>query len=158
MVADRRAGTGRPLQTEPALEAVRADLLPRVTLVTPNIAELARLTGSPPPRTDPEVDRAARRLLDTGPQWVLVTGGHRPGRFCRDRLHGPRGSGDARWYRAPRVETPHGHGTGCTLSSAIAARLALGDGFRTRWRRPRVTSQARLPRRASFVWDTVRVP
>ena len=85
------------------------------------------LTGSPPARTDAEVDRAARRLLDAGPEWVLVTGGHRPGRFCRDRLHGPRGSGGARWYRALRVETRHGHGTGCTLSSAIAARLALGD-------------------------------
>ena len=121
------ASTGRTLQAEPALEAVRADLLPRVTVVTPNVAELARLTGSPPPRTDSEIDRAARRLLDAGPQWVLVTGGHRPGRFSRDRLHGPRGSGDARWYRAPRVETRHGHGTGCTLSSAIAARLALGD-------------------------------
>lgn len=122
------ASTGRALQNEPALDAVGAVLLPRVTVVTPNVIELARLTGSPPPRTDAEVDRAARRLLDAGPGWVLVTGGHRPGPFCRDRLHGPRGSGDARWYRAPRVETPHGHGTGCTLSSAIAARLALGDG------------------------------
>ena len=121
------ASTGRPLQAESSLEAVRADLLPRVTVVTPNVAELAGLTGSPPPRTDSEVDRAARQLLDAGPEWVLVTGGHRPGRFCRDRLHGPRGSGGARWYRALRVETRHGHGTGCTLSSAIAARIALGD-------------------------------
>jgi hydroxymethylpyrimidine/phosphomethylpyrimidine kinase len=122
------ASTGRSLQAVSALDAVRAALLPRVTVVTPNVDELARLTGSPPPRTDPEVDRAARLLLDTGAGWVLVTGGHRPGRFSRDRLHGPRGSGLARWYRARRVATRHGHGTGCTLSSAIAARLALGDG------------------------------
>ena len=122
------ASTGRPLQAVSALDAVRAALLPRVTVVTPNVDELARLTGSPPPRTDPEVDRAARLLLDTGAGWVLVTGGHRPGPLCRDRLHGPRGSGLARWYRARRVATRHGHGTGCTLSSAIAARLALGDG------------------------------
>ena len=122
------ASTGRSLQAESALDAVRALLLPRVTVVTPNVFELARLTGSAPLRTDSEVDRAARRLLDAGPGWVLVTGGHRPGPFCRDRLHGPRGSRGARWYRAPRVETRHGHGTGCTLSSAIAARLALGDG------------------------------
>ena len=122
------ASTGRSLQTASALDAARSELLPRVTVVTPNLAELARLTGSPPPGADPEVDRAARRLLDTGPGWVLVTGGHRPGRSSRDRLHGPRGSGRARWYRAPRLETRHGHGTGCTLSSAIAARLALGDG------------------------------
>lgn len=122
------ASTGRSLQAVSALDAVRGELLPRVTVVTPNVAELARLTGSPPSGTDPEVDRAARRLLDAGPGWVLVTGGHRPGRFSRDRLHGPRGSGRARWYRAPRLETRHGHGTGCTLSSAITARLALGDG------------------------------
>ena len=121
------ASAGGSLQAESALEAVRAALLPRSTVVTPNVVELARLTGAAPPRTDSEVDRAARRLLDAGPKWVLVTGGHRPGPFCRDRLHGPRGSGGARWYRAPRVETRHGHGTGCTLSSAIAARLALGD-------------------------------
>ena len=122
------ASTGRPLQAETVPDVVRAVLLPKVTVVTPNIVELARLTGSTPPRTDSEVDRAARRLLATGPEWVLATGGHRRELFCRDRLHGPRGSGRARWYRAPRVETRHGHGTGCTLSSAIAARLALGDG------------------------------
>ena len=122
------ASTGRSLQADSALDAVREELLARVTVVTPNVAELARLTGLPPPVTDVEVDRAARRLLDAGPGWVLVTGGHRPGRFSRDRLHGPRGSGRARWYRAPRLETRHGHGTGCTLSSAIAARIALGDG------------------------------
>ena len=122
------ASTGGSLQAESALDAVRAVLLPRVTVVTPNVFELARLTGSAPLRTDSEVDRAARRMMDGGPKWVLVTGGDRPGSFCRDRLHGPGGSGGARWYRAPRVETRHGHGTGCTLSSAIAARLALGDG------------------------------
>lgn len=131
------ASTGRPLQAASALDAVRGELLPRVTVATPNLAELARLTGLPPPAADPdsdagtpsdaELDRAARRLRDAGPRWVLVTGGHRPGPFSRDRLHGPRGSGRARWYRAPRLDTRHGHGTGCTLSSAIAARLALGD-------------------------------
>ena len=122
------ASTGRSLQADSALDAVREELLARVTVVTPNVAELARLTGLPPPVTDVEVDRAARRLLDAGPGWVLATGGHRPGRFSRDRLHGPGGSGRARWYRSPRLETRHGHGTGCTLSSAIAARIALGDG------------------------------
>ena len=122
------ASTGRSLQPDSALAAVRDVLLPRVTVVTPNFAELARLTESPPARTDDELDRAARQLLDAGPGWVLATGGDRPGRYSRDRLHGPRGSGLARWYRAPRITTRHGHGTGCTLSSAIAARLARGDG------------------------------
>ena len=121
------ASTGRSLLPDSALEAVRSALLPRVTVVTPNVAELARLTGSPSVHGDAGIDRAARGLREAGPRWVLTTGGDRPGRFSRDRLHGPRGTGIARWYRAPRIETRHGHGTGCTLSSAIAARLALGD-------------------------------
>ena len=121
------ASTGRSLQHDSALGTVRTALLPRVTVITPNVGELSRLTGSPAPRGDADLDRAARRLLDAGPAWVLVTGGHLPGRFSRDRLHGPRGSALAKWYRAPRLATRHGHGTGCTLSSAIAARLALGD-------------------------------
>ncbi|MCY4452250.1 MAG: bifunctional hydroxymethylpyrimidine kinase/phosphomethylpyrimidine kinase [Immundisolibacterales bacterium] len=125
------ASTGRSLHSDSALAAVRNVLLARVTVVTPNVAELVRLTGMLPVRTDDDLDRAARRLLDAGPEWVLVTGGDRPGRFSRDRLHGPRGSGTARWYRARRIATRHGHGTGCTLSSAIAARLARGDAVPT---------------------------
>ena len=125
------ASTGRPLQNAPARQAVVAALLPRVTVVTPNAEELGHLTGMPPPCGDAALDRAARRLLDAGPAWVLATGGDRPGTESRDRLHGPSGeaAGPARakWYRAARVSTRHGHGTGCTLSSAIAARLALGD-------------------------------
>ena len=121
------ASTGRALAPDSALDAVRTTLLPGVTVVTPNVGELARLTATPEAAGDAGIDRAARGLLEAGPRWVLVTGGDRPGRFSRDRLHGPSGSGTARWYRAPRIETRHGHGTGCTLSSAIAARLALGD-------------------------------
>ena len=121
------ASTGHALQADSAIAAVRSGLLPRATVVTPNVAELARLTETPEAGGDDGVDRAARRLLAAGPEWVLVTGGDRPGRFSRDRLHGPRGSQTSRWFRAPRIETRHGHGTGCTLSSAIAARLALGD-------------------------------
>lgn len=122
------ASTGRALQSLAALAAARSVLLPGVTVVTPNVEELYRLVGAPPAAGDAELDRSAEELLEAGPRWVLVTGGDGSGRDSRDRLHGPRGSGGrAKWYRAPRVATPHGHGTGCTLSSAIAARLALGD-------------------------------
>ena len=125
------ASTGRSLQGASARRAAIAALLPRVTVVTPNAAELSRLAGTPPPRDDAALDRAARRLLDAGPQWVLATGGDRSGAESRDRLHGPAGAAPgparAKWYRAPRIATRHGHGTGCTLSSAIAARLAWGD-------------------------------
>ena len=122
------ASTGRALQRGSALSVVRSCLLPRITVVTPNLAELAALTGSPPPVGEADIDTAARELLDRGAGWVLVTGGDRGGPESRDRLLGPRGTRGARWYRAPRLQTPHGHGTGCTLSSAVAARLAFGDG------------------------------
>lgn len=129
------ASTGAGLQAPAALRAVLESLLPRVTVVTPNAAELARLAGAArAPRGGAEAERAARRLLAAGPRWVLATGGHLPGRESRDLLLGPAGgaggaaaSARAKWYRAPRIATRHGHGTGCTLSSALAARLALGD-------------------------------
>lgn len=126
------ASTGGSLQGASALRALRSALLPRVTVITPNATELAQLAGRSPLRGDAEIDRAARQLLGAGPAWVLVTGGDRPGDESRDRLHGSFAGASrparAKWYRAPRIATRHGHGTGCTLSSAIAARLALGDG------------------------------
>ena len=123
------ASTGRSLQAASALDAARGELLPRVTVVTPNLAELARLTGSPPPGADPEVDRAARRLLDAGPGWVLVTGGHRPGRSK------PRPAARGRVDRGAqggivRLASRRGMATAPVAPFRLpsTARLALGDG------------------------------
>ncbi|HST67901.1 MAG TPA: bifunctional hydroxymethylpyrimidine kinase/phosphomethylpyrimidine kinase [Mycobacteriales bacterium] len=114
---------GDALLAPDAVAAVRAELLPVATLVTPNLYEVGQLTGV---KVDTEDDlrRAADAVLALGPAAVLVKGGHLAGDavdllVTRDGL--------ARTYRAPRLDNRHTHGTGCTLASAIASRLALGD-------------------------------
>ncbi len=67
---------------------------------------------------------AAKALHELGPRWVLVKGGHLEGEAA-DLLLGP--AGETHWYRAPRHDNRHTHGTGCTLASAIAAQLAKGQ-------------------------------
>lgn len=120
------AKSGDPLLADEAVEAVSGALLPLTTLVTPNLPEAARLTGLP---MVTEADRlaAARTLHRRGPA-VLLKGGHGEGAEVVDLLVSPRAGGesDHRTLRHPRIETRSTHGTGCTLSSAIAARLAAG--------------------------------
>lgn len=113
--------SGHRLLPREAEAAVRDLLLPRATLVTPNLPEAAALSGLPA-ATDP--DALARALLALGPGAVLLKGGHGDGPASDDLLVERRGS---TWFRAPRIDTPHTHGTGCTLSAAVATRLALGD-------------------------------
>jgi hydroxymethylpyrimidine/phosphomethylpyrimidine kinase len=113
---------GDPLLVPEAVEAMKAELLPLATVVTPNLPEATRLTGLPVDDTAGQ-RRAAAALLELGPTWVLVKGGHLTGEPV-DLLT----DGDvALELRAPRLDNRHTHGTGCTLGSAIAARLALGD-------------------------------
>ncbi|MEU8912392.1 bifunctional hydroxymethylpyrimidine kinase/phosphomethylpyrimidine kinase [Streptomyces nigrescens] len=119
---------GDALLAATALDAVRGALLPTATVATPNLDEVAQLTGV---RVEEEADmrRAAEAILDFGPRWALIKGGH---------LTAGRGSGDSavdlltdgteeHWLRAPRHDNRHTHGTGCTLASALAAQLAKGD-------------------------------
>ncbi|MFJ8800160.1 bifunctional hydroxymethylpyrimidine kinase/phosphomethylpyrimidine kinase [Streptomyces sp. NPDC102487] len=112
---------GHRLLADDALDAVRNRLLPRATVATPNLDEVAQLTGLKV--TDEEgMRRAADRLLAYGPRWVLVKGGHLPGEAV-DLL----ADGTAEhWLRAPRHDNRHTHGTGCTLASAVAVGLAAG--------------------------------
>ncbi|WP_344056331.1 bifunctional hydroxymethylpyrimidine kinase/phosphomethylpyrimidine kinase, partial [Prauserella halophila] len=113
---------GDPLLREEALEAIRTELLPRATLVTPNLDEVRMLTGVEV--TDAESRRAAAEaLLALGPQWVLVKGGHDSGPRCVDLLS----DGTAHLeFDGPRRDTPHTHGGGDTLASAVTASLARG--------------------------------
>jgi len=104
--------------------ALLRELFPRATLVTPNWPEAEWLTGRRV-RTFAEAESAARCLLDTGCQAVLVKGGHAPGRVCRDCL--VVAEGHAVWLESPRIKTRNTHGTGCVLSAVIALRLARGD-------------------------------
>ncbi|MDH6129667.1 bifunctional hydroxymethylpyrimidine kinase/phosphomethylpyrimidine kinase [Kitasatospora sp. GP82] len=113
---------GDALLAAEAVATVRERLLPVATLATPNLHEVTQLTGIEVER-ESDMPRAARALLDLGPCWVLVKGGHLEGEAV-DLLYG--GPGEEYWYRAERYDNRHTHGTGCTLASAIAAELAKG--------------------------------
>jgi hydroxymethylpyrimidine/phosphomethylpyrimidine kinase len=115
---------GDPLLAGDAVDAIRHRLLPLATLVTPNLPEAELLTGIPV-RDETDMRRAAEKLLGYGPRAVLVKGGHLAGDPNDLLWDGSTG----RTYRAPRLDNRHTHGTGCTLASAIAARLALGDAL-----------------------------
>ena len=114
---------GDALLAANAVDTLRARLLPVATLATPNLHEVTQLTGRTVTGEADMLD-AAKALRDLGPDWALVKGGHLEGEAA-DLLLGP--DGEPHWYRAPRHDNRHTHGTGCTLASAIAARLALGD-------------------------------
>ncbi|GHF88519.1 bifunctional hydroxymethylpyrimidine kinase/phosphomethylpyrimidine kinase [Streptomyces thermodiastaticus] len=113
---------GDPLLHADAVEAVRGRLLPVATVATPNLDEVAQLTGVRVTSED-RLREAAEAVLALGPAWVLVKGGHLPGEAVDLLTDGS----EEHWLRAPRHDNRHTHGTGCTLASAIASRLALGD-------------------------------
>ncbi len=119
------AKSGDALLAADAVEALAAELLPLATLVTPNLPEAARLTGLPVTTRDERL-AAARALAARGPA-VLLKGGHGEGDEVEDLLVAAGGEAPARGFRHPRLATRATHGTGCTLSSAIAVRLAAGE-------------------------------
>ncbi|MEU1083632.1 bifunctional hydroxymethylpyrimidine kinase/phosphomethylpyrimidine kinase [Streptomyces sp. NPDC005908] len=134
-VADLLAGTDAPAVVDPvgvskhgdallaasALDSVRTKLLPVATVATPNLDEVGQLTGV---RVGSERDmrRAAAAVLEFGPRWVVIKGGHLSG----DAVDLLTDGSEERWLRAPRQDNRHTHGTGCTLASAIASYLAKG--------------------------------
>lgn len=98
------------------------DLIPHCTLITPNLSEAATLVGFPV-ITIPDMRRAAQHLHRLGAPSVLVKGGHLQGREATDvLLH----RGEFTELSAPKIDTPHTHGTGCAYSAAITALLACG--------------------------------
>ncbi|ARZ67652.1 phosphomethylpyrimidine kinase [Streptomyces albireticuli] len=114
---------GDPLLDASALEAVRLKLLPAATVATPNLDEVARLTGVRVTGED-GLRRAAEALLAHGPAWALIKGGHLPG--GHDAVDLLTDGTEEHWFRAPRHDNRHTHGTGCTLASAVASELAKG--------------------------------
>jgi hydroxymethylpyrimidine/phosphomethylpyrimidine kinase len=116
------ASSGDALSGAGFVAAIRAKLLPIVDCVTPNLAEAAALLGEPPARSEDEMTRQGRTLLQFGPRAVLMKGGHLEG----DAVDLLVTVGEVHRFAAPRIESRNLHGTGCTLSSAIAAHLALG--------------------------------
>jgi hydroxymethylpyrimidine/phosphomethylpyrimidine kinase len=123
------AKSGDALLQPDARAALVAQLLPLALVVTPNLPEAAALAGIPV-SSEAEMEDAARRILALGPRYVLVKGGHRTD-SATDILWNGR---ELTRFPAPRVASTSTHGTGCTLSSAIAAGLArgqaLGDAIR----------------------------
>ncbi|MFI6934563.1 bifunctional hydroxymethylpyrimidine kinase/phosphomethylpyrimidine kinase [Streptomyces sp. NPDC050287] len=129
---------GDPLLAASALDSVRTKLLPVATVATPNLDEVAQLTGV---HVESEADlrRAAAAVLAYGPRWALIKGGHLPGGTARVGGNQAATVGgnqavdlltdgsEEYWLRAPRHDNRHTHGTGCTLASAIASQLAKGQ-------------------------------
>ena len=124
---------GDRLLLEDAVAAMRAELLPRAHMVTPNAPE-AEVLAQMPVRTLGDMRQAARAILELGPRVVLVKGGHLDGPESIDVVCGRNLEFE---IRLPRLVTRNTHGTGCTLSSAIAANLALGLDDRTAIERAR---------------------
>ncbi|MDQ1439081.1 MAG: hydroxymethylpyrimidine/phosphomethylpyrimidine kinase [Acidimicrobiaceae bacterium] len=114
---------GDTLLADDAVGALRAELLPLATVVTPNLPEAAALVGF---EIDgrPAMEEAARALSGHGAKVVLVKGGHLGGDESPDLLLAA--GGDPVWLESRRIEGRHTHGTGCVLSAAIAAELARG--------------------------------
>lgn len=117
---------GDLLLAQEAVGTLRDRLVPLATVVTPNLHEVALLTGLEV-MDEAGQREAAKALLDLGPAWVLVKGGHLPGEAVDLLTDGV----TEVLLRGPRYDNRHTHGTGCTLASALASRLALGDDVPT---------------------------
>ena len=117
------ATSGDSLGAPGVVEVMRAHLLPLARVVTPNIPEAMRFTGLAEPQNVQDLAVLAGHFLALGAQAVLVKGGHMQGDKASDVLFE---ADQAEVFSQPRVDTKNTHGTGCTLSSAIAAQLAKG--------------------------------
>lgn len=117
------ATSGAKLIDDPAIAVLVSEMFPRVMLITPNLDEAALLVGRPLTNKQ-DMALAATELIGRGARAVLLKGGHLAGDTVMDLLL--EASGEPLWMQAPRIDTANTHGTGCTLSSAIAAHLALG--------------------------------
>jgi len=122
------ATSGDRLLAPEAVDALRTRLMPRASLVTPNLPEAAALLDEPVAPSESAIESQGKRLLALGCRAVLIKGGHGQGTESIDYLID--GSGTIA-LAAPRVATKNTHGTGCSLSSAIAAGLARGDDMET---------------------------
>ncbi len=119
-----RSSSGTDLSSTETKNAIRKELFPLAALVTPNLPEtkeLACMDSVPAEKKD--IEMSAESFRNKGAAAVLIKGGHMKGGLCEDYLLSAQGG---EWFSSPRVTTKNTHGTGCTLSSAIAAYMALG--------------------------------
>ncbi len=120
------ATSGAVLIDDAAITVLVEQLFPCADVITPNLDEAALLVGKPL-HNEADMESAALQLLSMGARAVLLKGGHLQGEVVVDLL--AREDGTRTWMRDSRIHTPNTHGTGCTLSSAIAAFLASGQGL-----------------------------
>ena len=118
------ASSGDRLLAPEAVALIKRDLMPRALLVTPNLHEAAALTGLPLAQNEAEMRAQADALIALGAKAVLIKGGHAQSAQAVDLLVTPAA---AARFSAEKIDTPNTHGTGCTLSAAIAAGLAKGQ-------------------------------
>jgi hydroxymethylpyrimidine/phosphomethylpyrimidine kinase len=109
---------GHALLDPAAVNALREQLLPLASIITPNLPEAAALLGCAEAQTEEQMRQQGRELLAVGAQAVLMKGGHLGGESCPDWLITPN---DEVCFPAVRIATKHTHGTGCTLSAALTA-------------------------------------
>ena len=117
-----KSTSGADLLDPEALDLLVHELLPWVDVLTPNLPEAETLLGKIPG----SIEAAAELLLENGVASVLIKGGHAPGSECRDYWTDGR---QAFWLCSPRIDSRATHGTGCILSAAITAGLALGNAI-----------------------------
>ncbi len=120
------ATSGARLINEDAIEVLKRELIPLATLVTPNIPE-AEVLSEQSVRTKEDMERVAKLIGNTYGCAVLLKGGHSVS-DANDLLYA---NGSYKWFSGKRIDNPNTHGTGCTLSSAIAANLAKGYDLET---------------------------
>jgi hydroxymethylpyrimidine kinase/phosphomethylpyrimidine kinase len=126
------ATSGDALLEREAIDIIRNELVPRASLVTPNLHEAAILTGETIDDEDAMAHAAEMIVDEMGAQAVLLKGGHlETGDRVVDILY----DGDLRTFRGQRINTTNTHGTGCTLSAAITAQLAKGESLHAAVRR-----------------------
>jgi hydroxymethylpyrimidine/phosphomethylpyrimidine kinase len=122
------ATSGDRLLAADAVEGLRTKLIPRANLITPNLPEAAVLLGEPIASDEAAIESQGRRLLALGCPAVLIKGGHGQGKDSIDYLIT---ASRVVAFAAPRIATQNTHGTGCSLSAAIAAGLAKGEDMET---------------------------
>jgi hydroxymethylpyrimidine/phosphomethylpyrimidine kinase len=120
------ATSGDRLLAPEAIDALRGLLIPRAAIITPNLPEAAALLDEAVADSEAAIARQGQRLLEFGCKAVLIKGGHGDGAQSTDYLFSREG---VVTLAAPRIATKNTHGTGCTLSSAIAAGLAKGEAL-----------------------------
>jgi len=143
--------SGDRLLTEPAVDALKEHVFPIAEVITPNLPEASALLSRGVATRD-DMEPAARDLLETGARAVLLKGGHLDGDSAADVLvvRGLDGKVMSRCFEFERIDTPNTHGTGCTLSSAIASFLARGESLEAAVEAARAYMQAAIAAGAQY--------